>query len=56
MPEVETVEYEVELRGTITRDIKRVIANATDEDDVRAMCAEEYPTYRVHQITQRVEG
>ena len=42
--------YEVELYGTITRDIKHVEVEADDEDSVRAACAREMPAYRVHSL------
>lgn len=41
----------VELRGTITRDVKYMEADAESEAEVREACAAEFPSYRVHSIT-----
>lgn len=44
----------VELRGTITRDVKHMEADAESEAEVREACATEFPSYRVHSITPRL--
>jgi hypothetical protein len=46
----ETFEFDAELRGTITRDVKHVTVQAVDEADARAMLAEEHPHYRIHAL------
>ena len=50
--------YSIELSGTITRDIIWREVDADDEDEVRAICAEEMPTYRVRSVVpvQHVDG
>lgn len=48
--------WDVELRGTITRDVRYMECDAESECDVRKACAEEYPTYRVHAITPRLSS
>lgn len=45
--------WDVELRGTITRDIKRMECDALTAEDVSRICAEQMPSYRVHAITLR---
>lgn len=45
--------WDVELRGTITRDIKRYECDAETEAQVREICARDAPNYRVHAITLR---
>lgn len=42
--------WNVTLHGTVTRDIRRFEVDAETEDDARAICAAERPTYRVHEI------
>lgn len=42
--------YNIELRGTITRDIIWREVDAKDETEVRQICAQEMPTYRVRSV------
>ena len=42
--------YSIELSGTITRDIIWREVDAENEDEVRKICAQEMPYYRVRSI------
>lgn len=42
--------YSIELSGTITRDIIWREVDAENEDQVRAICAQELPSYRVRSV------
>lgn len=42
--------FEIEMRGTITRDIQHFECDAKDEAEVRAIFTRLMPTYRVHYI------
>lgn len=50
--------YIVELRGTITRDIRHLECDADDEDEVRRITAYEMPTHKVWSIkaAKHLEG
>ncbi len=50
--------YIVELRGTITRDIRHMECDADDEDEVRSIATSEMPTHKVWSIVpaKHVEG
>lgn len=45
--------YQVELAGTITRDILWRELDAKDEAEARQICAAEMPTYRLRAISLR---
>ncbi len=43
--------YDVEIYGTITRDIRWFDVEAADEDEARRIVAQERPSYRINKIT-----
>jgi hypothetical protein len=47
--------WDIELRVTITRDVKRVECEAATADEVRAACAKQFPNYRVFEVKVRCD-
>lgn len=48
--------YVVVLHGTNTRDVRRFEVDAENEDEVRRICADERPFYRVQSIAVQETG